>query len=205
VISDSPLRTSALAGDNCSRIVAPTGTGDDAKSMVVTSDGCHWQYQADIIYTSKRSFARTETYTTGDGWTTLMLEGSYEAQLWNDREYMAGRNGEASPIRTQEHDDYRNEGGIILGCETAPCCHIIITAAAGESFRDRLTRVDPLAGYDPRKGEAIHDSQLDRFPFEPTGVLVYDNYVDLIDRQIASVYSAAVARLSHRTPRSELP
>jgi hypothetical protein len=192
VTSDSPLRTYALAADNCSSTVAPTGTGADARSMVVTGDGCHWQYQADIIYTSKRSFIPTETFTTVDGSATLMLQGSHEAQLWNDREYVAGRNGEVSPIRTQEHNDFRHEGGVILGCETAPCYHILITTAPGESFRDSLTQVDPLAGYDPSKGVAIHNNLPYRYPFDPAGFLVHDNYVDLIGLQIASVHGAAV-------------
>jgi hypothetical protein len=192
VTSDSPLRTYALAGDNCSSSVAPTGTGDDAKSMIVTSDGCHWQYQADIIYTSKRSFVPTETFATTGGPATLMLQGSYEAQLWNDREYVAGRDGEASPIRTQEHDDYRYEGGVIHGCETAPCYHIVITVAPGESFRDSLTQADPLDGYDPHKGVAIHNGLPYQHPFEPAGFLVHDNFVDLIGLQIASVHGAAV-------------
>jgi hypothetical protein len=37
-----------------------------------------------------------------------MAHASYEAQLWNDREYEAGRNGEASPIRLQDHGDSTN-------------------------------------------------------------------------------------------------
>ena len=81
-----------------------------------------------------------------------MTHASYEAQLWNDREYVAGRNGETAPIGTQDHNDFRYEGGVILGCTSSPCVHLIITATPGESFRNSLTPSEPFIGYDPSKG-----------------------------------------------------
>ena len=114
--------------------------------------GCHWQYQADIVYASGKSHIPTETSTGSNSPVTLMTHASYEAQLWNDREYVAGQNGETAPIGTQDHNDFRYEGGVILGCTSSPCDHLIITAAPGESFRYSLTPSDPLTGYDPSKG-----------------------------------------------------
>ena len=192
VTSDSPLRAYALEDDSCLSTVAPTATGSGAKSTVVTSDGCHWQYEADILYSSERSYIPTEAFTRRDGPATIMLRSNYEAQLWNDREYVGGQNGEASPIRTQDHDDYKQEGGVLLGCTDSPCYHLIITTAPGESFRDNLTPADPLIGYDPGKGVAIRNDLPYRWPYEPAGVDVHDNYVDIIGLQIKSVHGAAV-------------
>lgn len=196
VTSDSPLRAYTLTQErSCASSVAPTGTGD-AKSMIVTEDGCYWQYQADIIYTSGRSHIPTETGENGRSALTLMLRGNYEAQLWNDREYVAGQNGETAPIRVQDHDDFRREGGVLLGCTTTPCYHLIVTTAPGESFRDHLTPSDPLAGYEPSKGVAIRNSLPFRYPYEPAGLDIHDNYVDLIDLQIKSIHGAAVNGMS---------
>jgi hypothetical protein len=191
VTSGSPLRAYALEGNSCTSIVAPAGTGSSTRSMVVTSDGCQWQYQVDIIYTSAKSFIPTETSTGINSPTTIMLHATYEGQLWNDREYVAGRDGEAAPIRTQDHNDFRHEGGVLLGCPS-PCYHIIITAAQGESFRDSLTPSEPLTGYDPNKGVAIRNSLPYQWPYEPAGFDVHDNGVDLIGLQIKSVHGAAV-------------
>jgi hypothetical protein len=196
VVSDSPLRAYALVDDSCTSTVAPTGTGSATKSKIVTSDGCQWLYRADVIYTSAKSYVPTEATTSKNLAMTLMLHASYQAQLWNDREYVAGQNGEVSPIRTQDHNDYRHEGGVILGCTSSPCYHIVITAAPGESFRDSLTPSDPLAGYDPSKGVAIRNSRPSQWPYEPAGVDVHDNYFDLIGLQIKSVHGAAVNGLT---------
>ncbi|MGH7117641.1 MAG: hypothetical protein ACREFP_01355, partial [Acetobacteraceae bacterium] len=119
------------------------------------------------------------------------LRANHEAELWNDREYVAGEHGEVSPIRLQGHDDYRYEGGVILGCSESPCYHLIVTTAPGESFRDRLTSADPLSGYDPSKGAAVRNSMPYRWPYEPAGLDIHDNFVDLIGLQIKSVHGAA--------------
>jgi hypothetical protein len=121
----------------------------------------------------------------------VMAHASYEAQLWNDREYEAGRNGEVSPIRVQDHNDYRSEGSGIQGC-TGACYHVVITTAPGESFRDSLTSSDPLSGYDPSKGVAIRNSQPMQWPYEPSGIDVHDNFVDVIGLQVKSVHGTAV-------------
>ena len=196
VTSGLPLRAYSLQDNSCVSTVAPTGTGNSKTSMFLTGDGCRWQYAADIIYSSERSYIPTETATSYQSPATLGLRANYEAQLWNDREYVAGQHGEASPIRVQGHDDYRREGGVLLGCTASPCYHIIITTAPGESFRDSLTPADPLTGYDPGKGVAIRNSNPYRWPYEPAGVDVHDNYVDLIGLQIKSIHGPAVNGMS---------
>jgi hypothetical protein len=131
--------------------------------------GCHWQYQADIVCTSGKSHIPTETSTGSNSPVTLMTHASYEAQLWNDREYVAGQNGETAPIGTQDHNDFRYEGGVILGCTCSPCVHFIITATPGESFGNSLTPSEPLIGYDPSKGiqAAVLPSARDVQPRQP--------------------------------------
>ena len=131
--------------------------------------GCHWQYQADIVCTSGKSHIPTETSTGSNSPVTLMTHASYEAQLWNDREYVAGQNGETAPIGTQDHNDFRYEGGVILGCTSSPCVHLIITATPGESFGNSLTPSEPLIGYDPSKGiqAAVLPSARDVQPRQP--------------------------------------
>ena len=196
VTSDSTLRTYALQDNSCRSTAAPTGIGSGANSVVVTSDGCHWQYQADIVYSSEKSHIPTETSTGYNAPATIMLHANYEARLWNDREYVAGQNGEASPIRTQDHDDFRREGGVLLGCTSSPCYHLIITTAPGESFHDSLTPPDRLSGYDPSRGVAIRNSLPYRWPHQPAGLEIHDNYVDLIGLQIKSVHGPAVEGMS---------
>ena len=152
--------------------------------------GRHHLYLGEILHPDGN--LRRATSTAG----TLLLQGNYEAQLWNDREYVAGQNGEASPIRTQDHDDYRGEGG------NPPRLHHLahatmssITTAPGESFRDSLTSSDPLAGYDPSKGVAIRNTRLS-VAARTSGIDVHDNFVDLIGLQIKSVHGAAVNGMS---------
>ncbi len=196
VTSGTPLRAYALADESCTSTVPPAGTGSARSSIVVTGDGCHWQYLADILYTSEKSYIPTESFTSRSSAATLHLGADYEAELWNDREYVAGQNGEASPIRLQDHDDFRHEGGVILGCTNSPCHHLIITTAPGESFRDSMTPADPLRGYDPGKGVAIRDNMPYRWPYEAAGLDIHDNFVDLIGLQIKSVHGAAVNGMS---------
>ena len=102
VTSDSPLRAYALADDSCTSTVAPTGsTGTDDGTTGLkfrTSDGCHWDYMADILYSSEKSYIPTVTFTSSKSPATIQMKTNYEAMLWNDREYVAGKNGERSPI-----------------------------------------------------------------------------------------------------------
>ena len=191
VTSDSPLRAYAASSQSCVSTVPPTGTSNST-----TSDGCQWQYRGDIVYTSAKSFIPTEVPGPGGIGSILMLRANYQAELWNDREYVAGKNGENAPIRTQDHDDYRAEGTGEIGGGCTPKCHIIITTSPGESFRDTLNSSDPLMGYDPTKGVAIRNSQPRVYPFAAAGIDVHDNYTDLIGLEIKSINGEAVNGMS---------
>ena len=185
----------SLASPSCNSTVAPTSTGSPA--IVVTSDGCQWNYWTDIIYSSNVSYIPTQTYTAGDVNTrTYHITADYQANLWNDREYVAGENGERQVMGPQAHVDVTNDfdGGESGGFPCGPCHRIIITAAPGESFADRLTQDAPLTGYDPSKGVALRNAKAAGFygVYSNSGLQPRDNFVDIIGLQIKSEHGAAV-------------
>jgi hypothetical protein len=221
VVSDSPLRAYALSDDSCSSVVAPTGTGIrqssgpfNSANMVTTSDGCHWIYMADVIYTSGKSYIPTVTYTASvPNIGTIQMKANHEAQLWNDRVYTAGQNGEASPIYLDNHEHNGHgggEGGLLVGCAAtggtsgSPCHRIIITTAPGESFADSLNASDPLPGFDPSKGVAIYNDHKYQWPTEPAGIQAIDPFVDIIGLQIKSIHGAAFWGLNSTTVRRSI-
>lgn len=213
VTSDSPLRAYGLGDDSCASTAAPTGTGIhqgngspwNGSYMVTTSDGCHWIYQGDILYTSRVSYIPTLACTTAAAPCTITVAANYEAQLWNDREYVASQNGENSALGMDRHQhnpgNGGGEGGSLIGC-AAPsqggvisgnprCYRFKITTAPGESFADSLTPSSPLSGYDPRNGVAIYNPNTNQWPGEAAGLGTGDPFVDVIGLQIKSVHAAA--------------
>lgn len=193
VAAGSPLRAYSLQDTaGCANsTAAPTG---NAVGVVVTMpDGCKWQWRGDIIYTSGASRIPHQTYVNGNTQTaTIRMVNDHKAELWNDREYIAGQNGEANPIKVQYHNDHRYEGGLLVGCSTTRCPHIIVTTAAGESFRDSVLPTDPLTGYDLTKGVAIRNTTKDQWPYPAAGLSVGDNYVDITGLQIKADLGTAI-------------
>lgn len=201
VVSDSPLRSYRLVdAGGCASKIAPTGTGGGMGARIITNDGCQWQYWADVIYTSGVSHIPTQTYTNNvSGSGMPRLAANYQANLWNDREYVAGSNGESAPLVLQAHFDatpdsvgYSPEGGGISGetmMRQPTFYRLIVTAAPGESFRDTLKSTTPLAGYDPTKGVALRDAMKNSYN---AGIEIRDCFVDLIGLQIKSEYGPGV-------------
>ena len=190
VVSDSPLRAyEQVRGAGCTSTVAPTGTANGSGSAFTTSDGCQWKYWADVIYSSGRSYIPTQRYAPGSTSSRIdELTANHQADLWNDREYVAGRHGEAVPIRLQAHHDHTQDGfpyspeGGRIACPSG-CREIIVTTAPGESFADSLTPGDPLSGYDPARGVAIRNPTTG---YLTDGFELRDNHVTLIGLQIKS-------------------
>jgi hypothetical protein len=106
----------------------------------------------------------------------LMIHGKigyddlYHAQLWNDREYVTGQNGEKSPISIWNHNYHYNDSvqsdGYGVGPNTEAAFNKLrgvfgfpfyIESAPGEGFGDTFA-ANPrlaLAGYNPNYGVAI--------------------------------------------------
>ena len=168
-------------------------------ATMTMSDGCQWTYWADVIYTSGASHIPTQTYPGNQfGAGISHLAANYQADLWNDREYVAGQNGESKTVVLQAHFDYTfdeigyaPEGALSReGLERLThFYHLIVTTAPGESFRDTLTSRTPLAGYDPTKGVALHNTTRGSYA---AGIEIRDNFVDLIGLQIKSDYEQGV-------------
>lgn len=196
VTSDSPLRAYMQIADSCVSAIPPTGKGTtysldgEGYALGVGSDGCQWVYVTDVLYSSKRSYIPTQTYNRAKNTATIHLLPNYVGLLWNDRQFVAGQNGEQSPIQIRNHDSYYGEGPN-LTCEVSKCGHLIIAAAPGEGFADTLKSTDPLKGFDPTKGVSILDNDGYRWPVQPDGLFV-ENFVDIIGLQIKSLHGSAV-------------
>lgn len=193
VVSDSPLRSyEQINKSGCTSTVAPAGTAGGSGTSFTTSDGCVWSYWANIGYSSEKSYIPTQRYKPGTS-AVSGLTKRYQADLWNDREYVAGERDEAVPIRLQAHFDYTEDGfpyspeGVNVACPSR-CYNIVIKAAPGESFADMLTPGDPLTGYDPTKGVAIRNPTWNL----TDGFELRDNGVDLIGLQIKSDHGIGV-------------
>ena len=219
VTSDSPLRAYGLSDDSCSSTVAPTGKGVrqsngpyNSSFMVTTSDGCHWIYQGDILYTSRVSYIPTIACTSVNAGCVIQMAANYKALLWNDREYVAGQNGENPGIGMDRHQHNpgvmggSSEGAGLIGCDAPSqglvivgnprCFRFMITTAPGESFADSLTSSSPLSGYDPSKGVAIYNPNTYQWPYEPTALGLGDPFVDIIGLQLKSAHGASVVGLA---------
>ena len=200
VTSDSPLRTYMQIADSCVSAVPPTGKGTaysmdgEGYTLGVGSDGCKWVYVTDVLYSSKKSYIPTQTFNRAKNTATIHLLTNYAGLLWNDRQYIAGQNGEQSPIEIRNHDSYYGEWPN-LTCEVSKCGHVIIAAAPGESFADTLKSTDPLKGFDPTKGVSILDNDGYRWPVQPDGLFV-ENSVDIIGLQIKSLHGSAVGDIN---------
>lgn len=152
VVSGTPL-TAYKAGDVCNSSIAPP-----------TVDACQWQPLAPVIYTSGRSFIPPQTLNPASPNNDYVhITQIYQANLWADREYVLGQGNELNFI-LQNHDDHKNDSllpvydvGFAAAGYQRRNIPIIVTAAAGESFRDRLAADAslPLGGYSPANGVAI--------------------------------------------------
>ena len=192
VTSDTPLRSYTIESKGvCASTVPPTGTGSNSNRVFKTSDGCEWRYVGDVIYTSRRSYIPTEKLPpSGNGPGTYTMDANHQADLWNDREYLAGSNGESAVIRLAGHYDLSDgfswrEGNWRIKPDNP--YHIIITAAPGESFVDHLRPSDPLRGYDPSKGVAIRNP-------DGAGIEIRDAFVDIIGLQFKGTNDNAIMR-----------
>ena len=167
VVSGSPPRAYRAQAACRSGAIAPIGTGTN-----FDDGGCLWNYYATITYSSQKSYIPTQRYLSGAGGRapTVQMTENHTALLWNDREYMAGLNGENDPILLQAHNDFSDDN---TNAETAPACShlgkhwphcsvdgtvptLTLRAAPGESFRDNPNVQSNSLAYNPVNGVAIH-------------------------------------------------
>lgn len=163
---ESPDHNGGNQNAMCTSTVAPSGTGTIGNSYAFgwldTADGCSWAYMGDILYSSQVSTMPFVTYSTnGD---VSHLSRPYTAHLWNDREYIAGRNGETSPITAIDHQGgahcCSSEANIFYCVGPTPstdCPFVTVEPAAGEGFASAMTPTTPLIGYDVLNGVGFHN------------------------------------------------
>jgi len=118
----------------------------------------------------------------------------YHAQLWNDREYVSGQNGELSPLVTWNHNYAYNDSVQPAGeharypasTATGRSFPFYIEAAPGESFADTLAANSkiPLAGYNIDNGVGLRGVGV-------AGLATMDNVIVVRRLQIASSTSSA--------------
>jgi hypothetical protein len=196
VTSDSPLRAYMQINDACTSTIPPAGKGSsyttdgEGFSLGAGSDGCQWVYFADVLYSSRKSFIPPQSYTGKTGNVTVNVLSDHIAQLWNDRQYVAGQNGEKSPIEIRNHNSLYGEGQTMV-CAGPTCGHVVVTVAPGEGFADTLKPSDPFTGYDPSKGVSILITDGIRWPTTPDGLWV-ENSTDIIGLQIKSMRGGAI-------------
>jgi hypothetical protein len=134
------------------------------------ADGCTWVALAPVTYTSGRSFIPWMAYdfSTPDlHLSRVLINQIYQANLWNDREYTIGQNGEVGRMFQQHNDVISTPIGGENLIWPAACnfpnasfnmlCPMTITAAPGESFADTLAANPslPLTGPDQANGVLI--------------------------------------------------
>ena len=118
----------------------------------------------------------------------------YHAQLWNDREYVSGQNGELSPLLTWNHNYAYNDSVQWAGehaaypasTATGRSFPFYIEAAPGESFADTLANNPntPLTGYNINNGVGLRGVGV-------AGISTLDNVIFIRRLQITSDKSSA--------------
>lgn len=135
----------AVAG-NCNSTVSPP--------TVTVGDGCTWTELRPVIYSSgPGKHPPHQQWNSATSWQRMYFQ-SYQADLWNDRTYTLGSNGEVASGSTllDDHDTRVNdqyplvftngicgEENVFNFAQSIPIrCQLIIAAAPNESFADTL-------------------------------------------------------------------
>jgi hypothetical protein len=186
----------------CTSTVAPSGVGGGsvgwAQGLITTADGCVWAYVGDVVYSSQTATIPYNTFTNAASFPTRTshLSRNYTAKLWNDREYLAGTNGEfPGYLLFADHQ----MGGHCCGGETSyagcvgaswstDCPLITIEPATGEGFGNTITPSVPLTGYDATKGVALRSAASGLSP----GLIIGDFSIKINGLQIKSEHSVGL-------------
>lgn len=206
------LRSYSLSGSSsyafCTSTVAPSGVGSGGGnwglSTLTTSDGCQWEYMADLVYSSQVSYIPEQSYVNNGWGVTAHLDRPYTGAMWNDAEYVAGAAAfsgapaERNPLMMVDHAQNRILEGNLQGLQDVNRVPTI-TVATGEGFASNLTTATPLAGYDPTKGVAIRNPNSTADSLGPNnaeagaaGFLAWANFPSVIGLQIKATAAPAV-------------
>ena len=178
--------------DGCASTIAPIETGGPLP------DGCSWRLIAKISYSSGVSHIPTETFAPGvTNKATDNRANPYRADLWNDREYRDGANGEAAVIKLANHNDRYNDHLKMTYLPGAPAkmngWSITITAAPGESFADPVaSEALPLGEYNPSLGVGVHGENV-------PAITIHDNNVHIKRLQVESDKVTALGGMDRRS------
>ena len=153
----------------------PMGTGFRAEESGVT-----WKYLSGVDFTDIRSMiAYFNRFANGEAkgpWTHPVT-----VQFWNDAEWIWNPGGEEGKLGKNAHN-----GGRPLGSSAVN--KLMITAAPGESFRDRPdVRTAPLR-YDPSRGAAINGGSASAFNV----IHLEQDFVDIAGLQFKSTERFAI-------------
>lgn len=200
VTSGSPLTTYEQVNTHgCISTVEPDGqpttatySGVPGYREFMTSDGCAWAPIGVVIYSSERSHIPMQSGSPQR--SQVNLSANYVAQIWNDREYVAGRNGEASPIMPAFH--YTNWDDGTTFTNGGKPYRIVLSPAPGESFIDSYRPGERLFGIDSGKGVTVYDPNGYQWPNQPDAIDIRDYNVEVFGLQLDSLHGAAVGSLT---------
>ena len=109
IVTGSPLRAyEQFNPAGCTSAVAPTGTASGSGTVLRRLTAANGNIGRRSLLLRK-AFIPTQRYASKPN-ASYEMRAYYEAQLWNDREYVAGQHGEAVPIRAQAHLDNTQDG-----------------------------------------------------------------------------------------------
>jgi hypothetical protein len=154
--------------------------GMAAGTKITAGSGTTWTVN------NSQTIASTTIFSSNENDGQVESLDLYVAELWNDREYLSGANGENSPITIWNHNYHYNDAKNIIVLPPANVATgfgypITIRAAAGESFQDAFSANPnlPLAGYDANNGVGIRGIRV-------PGLLLQDNALVLDGLQVKS-------------------
>jgi hypothetical protein len=139
------------------------GNDQQGGTKIIAGSGSAWAVN---ISQTVGSAANPVTFYLGDlANADVGTTAVYHAQLWNDREYVSGQNGEAGALTIWNHNWAYNDavtGHLPQALRNASCpdrwgCLFFIEAAPGEGFGDTFAADPslPLTGYNANNGVAL--------------------------------------------------
>ncbi len=170
-----------------------SGAGVTAGTKITATGASGCSSGAGYTVNNSQTVASESMFATNEGLSAINIQKPYVAQLWNDREYVSGENGETSPLYLSYHNFRFNDSIATMpppsSTDTGYGWPITMEAAPGESFMDTYAaNADlPLSGYNANHGVGIRGTGT-----QVVGMNIQDNSYILHGLQIISESSIAV-------------